>query len=164
MYFSFKCVQQVIIPNSFFYFSYTLCSTYTVLNSWPFKSAPRFRINAKYIDRSILIKIQTSISIHLQIYNKLNRTKRLTFHWVLTQPVFMFYLTYVRRKLIACCRAQYIFTGIQCIKWILDQYCNTGIVEREDDLTNEMKSKKAGREITPTWNYCLQPVPKPNVD
>ena len=76
----------------------------------------------------------------------------------------MFYLTYVRRKLIACCRAQYIFTGIQCIKWILDQYCNTGIVEREDDLTNEMKSKKAGREITPTSNYCLLSVPKPNVD
>ena len=67
----------------------------------------------------------------------------------MTQPVFMFYLTYVRRKLIACCRAQYIFTGIQCIKWIADQPRNSGIEEGKEDLTNEMKSKKAGREITP---------------
>ena len=76
----------------------------------------------------------------------------------------MFYLTYVRSKLIACCRAQYFFPGIQCTKWIADQLYNTGIEEGEDDLTNEMKSKKAGREITPTSNYCLLSVPKPNVD
>ena len=41
------------------------------------------------------------------------------------------------------------YTGIQCIKWIADQPRNSGIEEGKEDLTNEMKSKKAGREITP---------------